>query len=256
MYNKSQLIKIYEDTVRISKQTMSNTETKKYTFKDIYLLPKDKRKGEVLVENSDTITSTIKYSLKGKTCMLNMASPKRPGGGVSNGARAQEECLFRSTNLSEHIPSSLYPLSNYDAIYTKNALILKDGDYGLINTPIEVDCVTIAALNLNKVSKKDIKWFTLESQNDFEVIKGYEGLTKMKIRLMLSLAHRNGNKNIILGAWGCGVFGNHPKEMSQMFYDVLYNEEMRLMFDNVVFSVINDNNSTDDNYTIFRNKFN
>ena len=51
----------------------------------------------------------IKYCKCGKTAVLNMASSKRKGGGVENGSMAQEECLFRCSNLFT-IQDNLYPI--------------------------------------------------------------------------------------------------------------------------------------------------
>jgi len=50
-----------------------------------------------------------------------MASYKRPGG-VRNGARAQEECLFRCSNLIQVVPNSFYPLKENEALYTKDVI--------------------------------------------------------------------------------------------------------------------------------------
>ena len=255
--NKDQLVRIYQDTVRICDNIDDNSITTKHTFKEISMFPPNKKEGNIIVEPIDTITSAMKHSLTGKTCILNMASYKRPGGGVRNGSMSQEECLFRSTNLYKTLVKDFYPLSDRECLYTKDALIVKDGDYGTLISNITIDCVTMAAINLNKIHK-DYEYFETttneDSLSDFELIRNYEDMTKMKIRLMLSLAHKNGCDNIILGAWGCGVYSNDPNEVSQFFHDVLNINSMRYMFKNVVFAIINDHNSMEDNYTIFKNR--
>jgi len=97
---------------------------------------------------------------------------------------------------------------------------------------VKVDVVTIAAINLNA-----------------QKVDNYEELTKNKIRLMLSIATKNNIDNIILGAWGCGVFGNEPSKMAKMFMDVI-NEGYS--FDNIIFAIINDHNSVGNNYNEFK----
>ena len=174
-----------------------------------------------------------------------MASYKRPGGGVYNGARAQEECLFRCSNLIHVVPNSFYPLQENEALYTKDAIFFKDKYYGYMD-PVVCDVVTIAAINLNENAKYD------PVQN----IKDYRNVTKDKIRLMISLAAKNGVQNLILGAWGCGVFKNDPNLMSQYFSEVLIGEGYSVDFKNVVFAVINDHNSVGNNYDIFYKNLN
>lgn len=81
--------------------------------------------------------------------------------------------------------------------------------------------------------------------------KKYIQLNKNKIRLILSLAIKNDVKNIILGAWGCGVFKNNPVQIANFFKEVL-DEGYNSYFDNVVFAIINDHNSVDNNLEIFK----
>jgi uncharacterized protein (TIGR02452 family) len=199
----------------------------------------------ISVINTDSVSAVVEYSKLGKTCVLNMASYKRPGGGVHNGARAQEECLFRCSNLIQVVPTSFYPLEVNEALYTKDAIFFKDKDYDYME-PVVCDVITIAAINLNENAKYD------PVQN----ITEYRKITKDKIRLMVSLAAQNGVKNLIFGAWGCGVFNNDPTTMSQYFSEVLIGEGYSVDFDNIVFAIINDHNSVGNNFDIFNNHFN
>ena len=239
MNKKEKLKNVYEDTVSLTDNYVRNSITDKHTFdnsiyKHIIYYP------SIIIENSDTVSSASKWSKDGKTCVLNMASAKNPGGGVRNGAMAQEECLFRCSNLWETVDSKFYPLKENEALYTKDAVFFKDRYYGIMD-PITVDVVTVAAINLTK-------------KDDGKVNKGkdYIDITKNKIRLMLSLAEQNGVDNIILGAWGCGVFNNDPSDMATMFKEVLDDENYATRFKNVIFAIINDHNSVGNNYEIFK----
>jgi uncharacterized protein (TIGR02452 family) len=178
-----------------------------------------------------------------------MASYKRPGGGVYNGARAQEECLFRCSNLTHVVSNNFYPLQENETLYTKDAIFFKDKEYDYMD-PITCDVVTIAALRLHGVIGENGE---MSYESD---VADYRKITKDKIRLMVSLAAKNGVKNLILGAWGCGVFNNDPTTMSQYFSEVLIGEGYSVDFNSIVFAIINDHNSVGNNFDIFNNQFN
>lgn len=226
------LINVFLDTLEIS-NNLPNGKTNKHTIQEI-IKPNSKSDIKISVYNSDTVSSIQKFSTKGKTCALNMASPKNPGGGVRNGARAQEECLFRCSNLINSISSEFYPLTDLECLYTQSALFFKDKNYKHID-PVKSDIITIAAKNLSSTDKDEI----------------YESLTKDKIRLMLSIPYLHGTDNLILGAWGCGVFNNDPNDIAKYFKEIIIDENYGSLYKNIIFSIINDHNSVDNNYKIF-----
>ena len=87
------LIEVYQDTLDYSKYLL-NSNTTKHDFSEI-LTNQSPSETNIQVVNSDSVSALTEWCKVGKTAVLNMASYKRPGGGVINGARAQEECLFR-----------------------------------------------------------------------------------------------------------------------------------------------------------------
>ena len=228
------LIQIYQDTLDYAKE-LTQSVTTKHTFDEISGPYLDDKSCNIEVINSDSVSALVEYNKSGKTAVLNMASYKRPGGGVINGARAQEECLFRCSNLGQVISKNFYPLQDNELLWTNDSVFFKDVNYGYMKDTT-VDVITIAAINLNQQSTND-----------------YIGLTKNKIRLMLSMAIKNDIDNIILGAWGCGVFGNDPNKMSTMFKEVITDEGYSSFFKNIIFAIINDHNSVDNNYVVFKN---
>ncbi len=51
-----------------------------------------------------------------------------------------------------------------------------------------------------------------------EVDEGYlKPLLEKRIEKIFQIAAKFGHKTIILGAWGCGAFGNDPDLMSKLF---------------------------------------
>jgi uncharacterized protein (TIGR02452 family) len=244
--NRNQLIEVFQDTKASAE--LGNSITKKHTTDLLNEVEMVANYDEMNVQtiNSDTVSAASIFSKLGKTCVLNMASAKKAGGGVANGAKAQEECLFRCSNLTTTVVQDFYPLNYNEALYTTDATFFKDRNYNNID-PFTVDVVTIAAINLNPNAHYD-DIIAFEKQH-------YRIITQDKIRLMLLLANMNKCENVILGAWGCGVFKNNPSTISDMFHKVI-NNEFKGCFKNVIFAVINDHNSEGDNYSTFANRFN
>jgi len=245
---KEELKQIFNDTKR--KASIANfIQTKTKKCKEVVPVIRP----NITVLETDTVTAATKYSNIAKTCVLNMASAKTAGGGVADGETAQEECLFRCSNLSDTITQDLYPLEEDEALYTNEAIFFKDKDYNDMK-PIRVDVVTVAAVNLNINATYDEKSDTW-TEGLIEQPDNYWELTLMKIRTMLSLAHKNKCKFIILGAWGCGVFKNNPVDIADAFYEVLVDDGYERLFDQVVFAIINDNNSVGNNVDVFKETF-
>lgn len=254
--NRQNRIDIFEDTKSYveSGVVKKASITTKYNLKDIVDVKdvrfEDRYQG-TRVTDVDTVTALSTYRMHhshndddnyARTCILNMASAKRPGGGVANGAQAQEECLFRCSNLFDNISSDLYPIKHDEAIYTEDVTFFKDSDYAYTHNPMVCDVITIPALNLNSKAKYD----------DLDLENNYDQITKDKIDLMLNLCYQRKVVRVILGAWGCGVFKNDPTKMATLFKEVI-DEKYENAFDCVEFAVINDHNSVGNNFEIFEN---
>ncbi len=181
--------------------------------------------------------------------VLNMASRRNPGGGVLNGAGAQEENLFRRTNLFLSLyqfasyaedygvqKSSLqYPLDqNFGGVYTPEACVFrgleKDG-YPLLD---ECYCLSfIAVPGLNR-SALDAKGFIVPEQ-----VMGI----KNKMRTIFRMGLHHGHDVLVLGALGCGAFRNPPAHISRLFHEIMEEEEFKDKYRKIVFAIIEDHNS-------------
>jgi len=223
------LINIYNETKEITKG-LPKPLTRKITFENDIKISHFKPNIQVI--DSDSVSALNLYKFN-NPCVLNMASSKNPGGGVEKGSSAQEESLFRCSNLY-HISKDFYPLKDNEALYSTNVSFVKDKYYSWMRT-ITCDVITIAAPNLNYGGLP----------KNYEQTEEYINLIKNKIRLMLS----SDTETIILGAWGCGVFKNNPETIANLFKDVI-SEGTNIK--NIIFAVINDNNSVADNYNIFK----
>lgn len=191
---------------------------------------------------------TARTFTKGKVAVLNFANPNEPGGGVKRGARAQEECLCRCSNLYNvlatevlaqfyyrwHKQNTNYLFSDR-VIYSLNIQIIKSDDYQLLDSPFSVDVITCAA-------PYNVYGF------DRELLKStYES----RITNILEAAIDNNVDTIVLGAFGCGAFHNPPELMAESFKEILINRGYYKFFENVVFAIINANRF-DRNFAVFQ----
>jgi len=233
---REQLIRVFTDTV-------SHIENGEYN-KDLHCsknrlssieLDSDliKKPGVITVENLDCIEVASRLSKEGKTCMLNMASYKKPGGGVKSGAMAQEEELARRSNLMYGLPQEFYPLSIDEYIYTQDVTFFKNKYYQVIPS-FDCDIITIAAINRSESTPAN-----------------YEEIMEEKISNMLYIPYKNGCKNLVLSAFGCGVFKNDPHFVSELFKSLL-DSGFSSLYSRVSFAILNDRNSVGSNYQIFK----
>jgi len=184
--------------------------------------------------------------------VLNMASRQNPGGGVLSGAGAQEENLFRRTNLF----MSLYQFTHYaneygikkskynypinrdtGGIYSGNITVFRASEkngYRLLNHPFKLSFVTVPAINRPELVKKNDQYYLSDSMIE---------PTKEKIRTILRISGKYKHNCLVLGAFGCGAYANPPNHIAKLFKEVLIETEFLGFFKLVVFAIIDDHNS-------------
>lgn len=186
---------------------------------------------KIVVSKSTSFGAARKYN--GEIAVLNFASATNPGGGVTHGSFAQEECLCRCSTLYNNLilkeaadkfylphRSGLSPLHNDDIIYTPGVVVFKSDDYKDYGTTKNVNIITCAAPNLREVPKNE---FNSENTtvpatiSDDDLLK----LHKQRGRKILSVAAANKNDYIVLGAFGCGAFRNDPKIVAEAYKQIL-----------------------------------
>lgn len=198
---------------------------------------------EIEIENTDTVTATLRECAAGyRVLVLNMANAEQPGGGFLRGAKAQEEDLFRCSNLSQTLTQDLYPMLSTDIIYSPKVHILRDAKYNNIEEPPEVGFVSIAAHQNPYVNPHGM------------LPNSIYDITKCKIHMMFHLALIQKYDCLVLGALGCGAFNNPPHEIAKMFCEIcsIYAQQGNLPR-RIIFAVMS--NAGNDNCQIFQQAF-
>jgi uncharacterized protein (TIGR02452 family) len=164
--------------------------------------------------------STKSNKKNGNVCILNMASPLRPGGGVLTGATSQEEFLCSRTTLLPSLKESFYRLPELGGIFTfdvlvfRSSLSLSDSKGELpVSERWFVDVISAGMLRFPELEggEEEVKKL---GKKDRETVEG-------KIRAVLRIAQRKSVKKLVLGAWGCGAYGNPIQDIAAAFKKVL-----------------------------------
>ncbi len=186
-----------------------------------------------------------------KPLVMNFANAHVPGGGFLSGAVAQEECLCRESTLYASISSDkaaeMYEYNNHqnspvDSDYmllSPCVAVFRNPDLKYLIEPYEVAVMTVAAPNRNGAAKKVPK-------------DELHNTLLYRINYFLLECIKHGYRNLVLGAWGCGAFGNDPKEVASIFYVLLKDQSYAAYFENIIFTFKNDEKKRDVFEYVFR----
>lgn len=182
----------------------------------------------VVADNSET--AIMKSIASHRMAVLNFASYKNPGGMFLKGSTAQEESLchhsFLYNVLSEKKDFYNWNRKNLNkalymnrALYSPDILFYKDGVYTIC------DVITCAAPN-----KKAAKKYNAVSELENEIA------LFNRIQFVLDMARYKKVSTLILGAYGCGVFGQDSYRVAGMFRQLLETKFLGC-FENVIFAI-------------------
>lgn len=146
--------------------------------------------------------------------VLDFASDKNPGGGWKGGASAQEESLCRRSTLGAtlELMRNAFPLAPGEGIYCRS-VVFRDKETrgcGMLREPFSVGVVAVPAVRHPRTIDEDTM-----AADDAAVMES-------KVRLILQTALDNGHVDIVLGAFGCGVFACPPKHVARIFRSALF----------------------------------
>ena len=205
---------------------------------------------KITITTEDSFQAGRRYE---NALVMNFANAHNPGGGFMIGANAQEEALCRCSTLYASIKSSkageMYIYNNTHPgrvesdymLISPNVAVFRDQTYSLLEEPVVMGVVTIPAPN---------RYGAALLASD----KMIEETMIRRIRIMCRAAIEQGYKTMVLGAWGCGAFGNKPEKVSEYFKQVLIDEGHGNYFDEICFAIYGSEDGK--NITAFRDTFN
>ncbi len=244
MATREQNVDIFQDTLALCTGLKTAVQA---SIEGTLLFPEDKTPPlpaprsahtEVLVSRRRSLAAASRY--RGKHIAVhNFASATHPGGGVTQGSRAQEECLCRCSTLYPVLRADRFQAAFYQyhrakpgtfytdrTLYSPGILVVKTDEDLPRRIPeaqrFSVDVITCAAPNLRTGTRR----LTQEALLQMHV---------QRARHMLAAAASQGPEVLILGAFGCGAFQNPPEIVAKAYRQVL--TEMDGIFPTVEFAV-------------------
>lgn len=183
----------------------------------------------VQVANETTLGASRRLVATGAMPLaLNFANGVHPGGGFLVGARAQEETLCRCSALYRTlVDDPMYaahrsrprPDSTAWAIYSPRVPVFRTEDGTAMEDPWLLSVLTCAAPVAQSIGQPE--------SGD---------LLQRRIHRVLAIARAYDYSTLVLGAWGCGAFGNDPHRTARDFRSAIEGE-FAGAFDTVVFAV-------------------
>lgn len=272
--SKEDNIRIFEDTMNFCSYDKELSEAINKQNQYTQVIPEEKdiiypvsngdnsKKTKIIISKYKTFDAARKY-IDGRTAVLNFASATTPGGGVTKGSSAQEECLCRCSTLYPtlvnercwkefYLPhrKNLNPLHNDDIIWVPDVVVFKDDDYNKLdrNEWKEISVITCAAPNLRE---KNVDIFNVDEplKKPISVQELFHIHYKRAMKIF-AVAAKKQVTNLVVGAFGCGAFKNDPCVVAKAWKKAIEDFNYSMIFE---FAICDSKYSN--NYEVFKKVF-
>lgn len=186
----------------------------------------------VVFHNETVVKTILRYD---NPLTLVFGSAKNPGGGVLRGSTAQEEDISLSSTWYFNVKDNteFYGMIHPDLTYSDKMLYVPEAymlnnELGHSIKPKKISFIGGAAPNINGMKSSGQ---TINEKVVYEILRN-------RIFGLLSFAEVHNHKILILGAWGCGVFGLSPEKVANIFKECI---ESKLYTGMIVFSILDIN---------------
>lgn len=178
------------------------------------------------VSAGDTLDAALHLRSAGlNPLVLNMADDSFPGGCVYAGSGAQEESIFRRTNLVCTLGMHLYPILGDQAVYSPRVSVFKssEADGYRLHQPVDVSIISCPAIR-----HPDLV--------DGRFTDAHVAALTAKVELICQTAARFGHDALVLGAMGCGAWKCPPADVAAVMKTVL--DRWAGYFEDVVIAIL------------------
>ena len=200
--------KVEDILVKLDKRRLANAPSRslKYSLGDItvqdYSTPHQACRLRLAQCDSLEAAEVLSAEHGGVPMVLDFASGSNPGGGLKgNQQGTQEEDMCRRSSLLASLEHHEYPLPD-GGIYAPDICVFRGAGhtgYPLLEKPFWIAVLASEMPNCGDMGTKE------------------RAFVRQKIQGVLQMALRHGHTSVVLGAWGCGAFGNDPAVMAAIF---------------------------------------
>ncbi|KAL8715274.1 MAG: hypothetical protein Q9220_001232 [cf. Caloplaca sp. 1 TL-2023] len=211
---------------------------------------------DAALDISCTTTSLLPGSSAPPVLVLNMANARYAGGGWLKGAIAQEEALCYRSSLSFSLKLRFYPMSDRAAIYSPTVVVIRESlakGHRLLDLGKPEELPVVSVVSMAAVKDPSIERRLNDGEETYRNSADRE-LMRSKIRMILRVAVAKGHRKLVLGALGCGAFGNPRCEVVKLWKDVFAEPEFSNgWWEDVVFAILDNGGcqDLDTNYGVF-----
>ena len=243
---REQNIKIFKNTRKFSNEKIGNLTQEMVNNTQVYkdcteqnddsIIKKrqqPKKQMKITFSSRGTVNAAYEYLQEEnvKVAMLNFADALTPGGLVLYGEVTQEENICRCTNLYEALISEKAQ-KEYYSINRENERVSFGYTNALIYSPHVAIFREDEFYHNREIRFADVITSPAPCGGDTQSM---EKLIDKRIHGIVLSAIKNQVDVLILGAWGCGAFGQNPKIIAKIFGKVL--SEYKNCFDIIDFAI-------------------
>lgn len=213
-------LKIKRENDRIFKESDFQGMSSETITESPEVQPKEGTNPWCVYENTEKLTTVecILANAGKRMIALNFANAMYPGGGYVLGGNAQEESLCRASVLFYTIRTQknfyrknrLHILPDYTdtMIYSENVPVIRNEHGERLEKLVLCDFITCPAVN-----RTFAKFMFTRRRINHKMF--------VRIEKIIKLAVSKKPEVLILGAFGCGMFGNKQKKVLPMFEEII-----------------------------------
>lgn len=160
-------------------------------------------------------------------------------------------CISQVKEFYEYHNTFNSPIYSDYMIFSPLVPFFNDDNFDYLDKPIKASIITSPTINKSAIINEIFDFSSkIMSKENKDILFFYRlnGIMTNRIEKIFKVAIENEVDSLVLGAFGCGVFGNNPKDIVNSFNEYL--KKYKGYFEKIVFAVY-DSSELKTNYKTF-----